>query len=451
MVLVQVDLTDINRLIPYERNPRFNEAGVDKVAASIAQFGFRQPIVVDPSMVVIVGHTRLLAAKKLGFREVPVHIATGLSAAQARAYRLADNRLHEDSTWDVAGLKLELADLQLEKFDLSETGFTAEELAELLGIEEPDKDPNEAPPVDRLVRSCDGDVWICGPHRAVCGDATSREAVKLATGGALVDIVWTDPPYNVAYKGGTEEALTIKNDKMADADFSVFLSTAFTAAASVMKPGAAIYVAHADTEGLSFRAAFIAAGLKLSGCLIWRKNSLVLGRSDYQWQHEPILYGWKPGSPHRWFGGRKQTTIADLPIGEPFVPMPDGRWQVQVGDRTLIVSADAVVEERPNSVLSHDRPKRNGEHPTMKPVELIERMLKNNARAGDLVFDSFGGSGSTLMAAERLGMSSVLLELDPRYFDVIVKRWEEYTGRRAVREADGVEFGSIEPRPHTDG
>jgi DNA modification methylase len=208
----------------------------------------------------------------------------------------------------------------------------------------------------------------------------------------------------------------------------------------VMKPGAAIYVAHADTEGLNFRAAFNAAGLKLSGCLIWRKDSLVLGRSDYQWMHEPILYGWKPGSAHRWYGGRKNTTVVELGEGSPFVQQDDGSWAIRVGDRVMRVAGDVTVEESPSSIIYHEKPKRSAAHPTMKPVALVERQLKHNARTGDIVVDAFSGSGTTLMASDRLGMCARVMELDPRFVDVCVRRWQDYTGRRAIHAVTGTEF-----------
>lgn len=255
--------------------------------------------------------------------------------------------------------------------------------------------------------------------------------------GRKAHCVWTDPPYNVAYKTA---AGAIKNDDMADAAFRQFLVDLFAAVAGAMAEGASIYVAHADTEGLNFRVAFSAAGLKLSGCLIWRKDSLVLGRSDYQWAHEPILYGWKPGKRHRWFGGRKQTTVSQLGPDVGFSVRDDGRWQIAVGDNVLILEADAKVEEFVPTVLFHEKPRRSGSHPTMKPVALIERMLRNSARPGEIVLDGCAGSGSTLMAAHRLGMVARCCELDPPYVDVIVKRWQEYTGQRAVHAVTGADF-----------
>jgi DNA modification methylase len=434
----------LDQVHPYQGNPRRNKDAVAKVAASIREFGFRQPIVVDADGVVIAGHTRLLAARELGLDSVPVHVAQGLTPAQVRAYRLADNRTNEEASWDEALLAEELRALEAVGFDLKLTAFEPVELHDLLRKlgEGEGPDPDEAPPVPALVRSEPGTVWLLGPHRVGCCDATKAHEVRVALGGALADLVWTDPPYNVAY---SSKAGKIANDDMGAAAFLAFLRDALAAAASVMKPGAAIYVAHSDTEGLNFRTAFRDAGFKISGCIVWRKDALVLGRSDYQWQHEPILYGWKPGSAHRWYGGRKQTTILDMGAS-PFAPTGDGRWQITIGDRVMIVAGDVTVEEVVPSVITEARPKRSALHPTMKPTALIERLLKNNGRPGDLVFDPFGGSGSTLIAADRLGMSAVLTELDRAYCDVIVQRWQDFSGRRATRESDGLAFDAVPAR-----
>jgi DNA modification methylase len=293
---------------------------------------------------------------------------------------------------------------------------------------EPENDPDDAPdaPAEPVTKT--GDIWVMGPHRLVCGDSTMIDPLEMLMGSERADMCWTDPPYNVAYE---TKAGKTANDDLGDSEFRQFLVDAFTNAFCMLKPGAAIYVAHADTEGLNFRAAFAQAGFKLSGCLVWRKDSLVLGRSDYQWQHEPILYGWREGSRHKWYGGRKLTTVQEVGDGSPFTQQEDGRWTIRVGDRIMVVDGAATVEDMLPSVFNEPKPKRSEGHPTMKPVALIERMLRNNARPGDIVFDPFGGSGSTLIAAERLGMCARLCELDPGYCDVIVKRYEAYTGRKA--------------------
>ena len=426
-------LRPVASLKPYEKNARTHSAEqVEQLTRSITEFGFTNPLLIDEQDRIIAGHGRLQAALALRMTEVPVIILTGLSEAQRRALILADNKIALNSGWDLKLLSEELADLKLEGFDLTLTGFSLEEIDAMTPVVVDEKDPDDAPDLPAEPKTKPGDVYVLGPHRLVCGDSTSMENIDRLMQGALADVCWTDPPYNVAYE---TKAGKIANDDLDDGEFRDFLSGAYGCAFAAMKPGAAIYVAHADTEGLNFRATFRAAGFKLSGCLIWRKDSLVLGRSDYQWQHEPILYGWKPGSRHRWYGGRKLTTMIDLDQERmPFKRRDDGRYEIRFGDTVMVIDGTATVEELVPSVINEPKPKRSDGHPTMKPVALIERMLRNSARPGDIVLDLFGGSGSTLMAAERLGMCARLSELDPGYCDVIVARWEAYTGRKAVLE-----------------
>lgn len=423
----------VSALKPYEKNARTHSAEqVEQLTRSIREFGFTNPLLIDETDRIIAGHGRLQAALALGMSEVPVIILTGLSEAQRRALILADNKIALNSGWDLKLLTEELADLKLEGYDLTLTGFSLEEIDGMTPVLVDERDPDDAPDVPAEPKTKPGDVYVLGPHRLVCGDSTSMENIDRLMRGELADCCWTDPPYNVAYE---TKAGKIANDDLNDNEFRDFLSGAYGCAFAALKPGAAIYVAHADTEGLNFRATFRAAGFKLSGCLIWRKDSLVLGRSDYQWQHEPILYGWKPGSRHRWYGGRKLTTVIDLDQDRmPFKRRDDGRYEIRLGDTVMVIDGAATIEELVPSVINEPKPKRSDGHPTMKPVALIERMLRNSARPGDLVLDLFGGSGSTLMAAERLGMCARLSELDPGYCDVIVARWEAYTGRKAVLE-----------------
>lgn len=433
---------DLSVLVPYERNARTHSpAQVAQIAAAIREWGFTNPLLVDESDRIIAGHGRLEAARLLGMGQVPVIVVAGLSDEQRRALILADNKLALNAGWDAELLREEIEALRLADFDLALTGFDAGEVLDLLGGSGSGKDPDSAPAAPSIPFSAPGDVWTLGPHRLVVGDSTSPDAYDALLGSEKVDVVWTDPPYNVAYEGAAGK---IQNDAMGDAAFLQFLRDAFTSMVIACKPGAAVYVAHADTEGLNFRRAFLEAGFKLSGVIIWRKDSLVLGRSDYQWQHEPILYGWAKGSRHRWYGGRKLTTVQALGEASPFAQAEDGSWVVRVGDRALVIRGDVKVEEVVPSVIDEPRPRRSAEHPTMKPVALIERMLKNNARPGDLVLDPFGGSGSTLVAADRMGMAARLIELDPRFADVIIRRWQEYTGRRAQR-ADGTLFPEEAP------
>jgi DNA modification methylase len=420
-------------LQPYEKNARTHStAQVEQLSRSIKEYGFTNPLLIDDQSRIIAGHGRLQAALALRMTEVPCIILAGLTDAQRRALILADNKIALNSGWDVKLLTEELADLKTEGYDLTLTGFSLEEIDALTPDLVPENDPDDAPDVPAEPKTKLGDVYILGPHRLVCGDSTSIDNLDRLMRGELADMVWTDPPYNVAYE---TKAGKIANDDLGDKEFRDFLSGAYACAYAALKPGGAIYVAHADTEGLNFRATFTAAGFKLSGCLVWRKDSLVLGRSDYQWQHEPILYGWKPGSAHRWYGGRKLTTVIDLNQDtSPFKRRDDGRYEIRLGDTVMVIDGAATIEELVPSVINEPKPKRSDGHPTMKPVALIERMLRNNARPGDIVLDLFGGSGSTLMAAERLGMCARLSELDPGYCDVIVGRYEAYTGRKAYLE-----------------
>ena len=455
----QITLRAIDTLLPYARNARtHNPAQIQAIATSLLEWGWTNAVLADVDGV-IAGHGRIMAAGQL-YRNgetirfpggapipqgmVPVIDCTGWTQTQRRAYILADNQLAALAGWDLDLLKHEVDALQADGFDLNMAGFDDDVLGELFaGIVEPpgpEADPDDVPPAPAEPLSRSGDVWVCGPHRVMCGSSVVLADWQILMDGENADICWTDPPYNVAYEGGTKDRLTIKNDKLADVAFRQFLLDAYACIISVLKAGAPIYVAHADTEGLNFRDTFRQAGFKLSGCLIWRKNSLVLGRSDYQWMHEPILYGWKPGAAHRWYGGRKRTTIIEYGESGPVTRLEDGRWAIKAGDSVLIVSGDAELEEQAGSILYHERPSRSAEHPTMKPTGLIEKMLGASARRGDIVIDAFGGSGSTLIAADRMGMSARLMELDPVYVDVIVRRWELFTGRRAVHAVTGASF-----------
>lgn len=433
-------LVPLSRITPYDRNPRRHSADqIEKVAASIREFGFTNPVLVDENLQLLAGHGRLEAARLLGMSSVPAVEIVGLTEAQKRAYVIADNRLPLDATWDPGLLQRELEALEVAGYDVALTGF---EVAELLDFLEPEEDakpklepPVPAPPERPVSRS--GDLWLLGEHRLLCGDSTKAEDVARLLGGRLADCCWTDPPYNVAYEG-TPVAVAegggrpIANDDLPAVPFGIFLRTAFRNAWRNMADGASIYVAHADTEGLTFRHQFQAAGFFLSGCLIWAKDALVLGRSDYQWRHEPILYGWKPGAAHRWFGGRAETTLLAMPES-PFLQTGENEWQITLGDQTLIITGERLtVRTARGSVLSAPKPKRNAEDPTMKPVSLIRQMLANSARAGEVVLDLFGGSGSTLMACQDLDLLAAVVELEPRYVDVIIRRWEAATKLDAV-------------------
>lgn len=449
MIGLQVEMMPLERLAPYARNARTHpEWQIAQIAASIVEFGFTNPILIGSDGVIIAGHGRLQAAQRLGLPEVPVIVLAHLSPAQRRALVIADNKIAENAGWDEELLKAELAALRLEAFDLEVLGFSDDELNELLAGADLDEspppalgDPDFVPEVPASAPvSRRGNVWLMGDHRLMCGDSTSRGEVEALCLGALIDAVWTDPPYNVNYEG---KAGKIANDNLESSEFRRFLCEAFSCAFGVLRPGGPIYVAHADTEGLNFRAAFRDAGFKLSGCLVWVKPSLVLGRSDYQWRHEPILYGWKPGAAHAWFGGRAKTTVFEAGR-EPVRLMPDGTVQVDVGGQIIVVRGEGLsMETFDGSVIRFDKPARNGEHPTMKPVGLILDMVENSTKRGDRVLDLFGGSGSTLIACHKAGRVARLMELDERYADVIVTRWQTFTGLEARLDGDGRTFAQV--------
>ena len=401
---INMDYVAVSSLIPYARNPRKNDHAVERVAAAIREFGFKVPIIAKSDGTIVDGHLRLKAAQKLGMETVPVVYADDLTDAQVKAFRISVNRMAELADWDNDLLALELGELGDLGFDLELTGFTDEEIKALMPVDVTDglTDPDDAPPLPDNPVTRPGDVWLMGKHRLLCGDSTSVDDLAKLCENQAVDMWLTDPPYNVAYEGCTKEKLTIQNDSMGDDQFRKFLRDAYTAADTVMKAGAVFYIWHADREGYNFRGAAKDAGWAVRQCLIWKKSSLVLGRQDYQSQHEPCLYGWKEGAGHLWASDRKQTTI-----------------------------------------LEFDKPSRNGEHPTMKPVALFEYQLLNNTKGGDQVLDSFGGSGTTLIAAEKNGRVARLMELDPKYCDVIVKRWQDWTGKIAIHAETGEPFAEV--------
>lgn len=435
-----VERWDIDKLINYARNSRkHSDAQVDMIAASMKEWGWTSPCLVDESGLIIAGHGRVMAAKKLGYSQVPVMVAVGWTDAQKRAYVIADNQLAAAASWDDEMLKVELSDLKLEGFDLDLIGF-GDQLTDLLDPNQtnPGKDPDAAPDVPVEAFSKMGDIWVCGPHRVRCGSSTDMGDWTALMGTELADIQVCDPPYNVAYE--SKLAGKIKNDDMKDGEFYQFLLDFYTCSFAVMKPGAAMYVAHADSEGANFRSALKKAGFHLKSCLMWVKNALVLGRGDFHYRHEPILYATKPGATRAWFGGRKQTTVQSYGDTPPIQRMEDGRYAIVSEDSIFYLNPDAVVEETPSTLLHVPKPKRSAMHPTMKPVALWERLAKNNARANDIIIDGFGGSGTTMIAAERLGMCARLMEFDPKFVDVIAVRYFMYTGRLPVHAVTGEPF-----------
>ena len=397
----KIALWPTDKLIPYARNARtHSDAQVAQIAASIAEFGWTNPILAGSDGVIVAGHGRLAAAQKLGLASVPVVVLDHLTATQRRALVIADNRIAENAEWDEAMLRVELADLQDEGFDLDLTGFDADALAELMAGDEPvndgQTDEDAVPDVGETPVSRPGDVWRLGPHRLLCGDATVAASYDALLDGETADMVFTDPPYNVNYANSAKDKLrgkdrAILNDNLGEG-FYDFLLAALTPILAHCRGG--IYVAMSSSELDVLQAAFRAAGGKWSTFIIWAKHTFTLGRADYQRQYEPILYGWPEGAQRHWCGDRDQSDV----------------WQIK-------------------------KPQKNDLHPTMKPVELVERALRNSSRPGDMVLDPFGGSGTTLIAAEKSGRVARVMELDPKYADVIVRRWEEFTGKKAIREA----------------
>jgi DNA modification methylase len=399
-----VERWPVDRLIPYIRNARTHtEEQVAQVAASIAEFGFVNPILVGADGVIIAGHARLLAARKLGMTEVPIIVLDHLTETQRRALVIADNRLAMNAGWDEEMLRVELASLQEDGFDLDVVGFSDEELENLLrdpeesnaGLTDEDAVPDEP---ERAITVA-GDLWMLGDHKLLCGDATSMDAIQTVLAGGLADMAFTDPPYSVAYTGKTARKLTIRNDDLG-AGFYDFLREACTNVLAVTK--GAIYICMSSSELHTLFRAFTDAGGHWSTFVIWAKHHFTLGRSDYQRQYEPILYGWRKGTDHFWCGARDQGDI----------------WFIK-------------------------RPMANLEHPTMKPVELVERALRNSSKTRDTILDVFGGSGTTLIACEKSGRQARLVELEPKYCDVIIRRWQEFTGREAKLESDGKSYSEV--------
>lgn len=383
----EMQLVPISKLVPYVNNARTHSPEqIKKLRSSLREFGFINPVIIDRDYGVIAGHGRILAAKEEGIREVPCVFADHLTEAQKKAYIIADNRMAMDAGWDEELLRVEIEALQGMDFEPLLTGFDEKELAALFddGAEAKDDDFDVDEELEKPVFSKTGDVWTLGCHRLVCGDSTKAETYEILMQEKKANLVVTDPPYNVNYEGSAGK---IKNDNMAAEKFYQFLLDAFTNMEKVMADDASIYVFHADTEGLNFRRAFTDAGFYLSGCCIWKKPSLVLGRSPYQWQHEPVLYGWKKNGKHQWYSDRKQTTI----------------WEFE-------------------------KPRKNADHPTMKPIPLLAYPITNSSMSNTLILDPFGGSGSTLIACEQTDRSCCTIELDEKYCDVIVKRYVELKG-----------------------
>lgn len=385
----EMQLVPVEKLIPYINNARTHSPEqLTKLRSSLREFGFINPVIIDREYNIIAGHGRVMAAKEEHIAEVPCVFVDYLSEAQKKAYILADNRMALDAGWDEELLRIEIEALQGADFDVSLTGFGEDEIADLFAGEEKsakDDDFDLTAALEKASFVERGDIWTVGRHRLMCGDATSAADVAALMDGKKANLIVTDPPYGVSFK--SSDGLTIQNDSMKDGEFYTFLYNSFQCMAEHLESGGSAYVFHADTEGLNFRKAFIDAGFHLAGVCIWVKNSLVLGRSDYQWQHEPVLFGWKKGGKHSWYSDRRQTTI----------------W-------------------------NYDKPKRNKNHPTSKPLDLLGYPICNSSQENAIVLDTFGGSGSTLMACEQLNRICCMMELDEKYASVILRRYVEDTG-----------------------
>ena len=407
----EMQLVPITKLVPYVNNARTHSPEqINKLRSSLREFGFINPVIIDRDYGVIAGHGRILAAKEEGISEVPCVFADHLTEAQKKAYIIADNRMAMDAGWDEELLRVEIESLQALDFDPLLTGFDEKELSKLFddGIEAEEDDFDVDAELQKPTFTKSGDIWTLGRHRLICGDSTKEETYAALMDGWKANLVITDPPYNVNYEGSAGK---IKNDNMEDTAFRRFLTDAFSNAAMVMKPGAPFYIWHADSEGYNFRGACKDAMLRVRQCLIWVKNSLVMGRQDFQWKHEPCLYGeseieeeghepclygWTEGKKHYFFKNRKQTTV-----------------------------------------LNFDKPVKSAEHPTMKPIKLFDYQMQCSSKPGENVLDLFAGSGTTIMAAEQNGRHAYCMEFDPKYADVIIDRWEKFTGDKAVLLSDG--------------
>lgn len=413
---MQIEMIKVEELIPYAGNPRKNDKAVKAVAESIKNFGFKVPITIDKQGVIVTGHTRLRAAVKLGMTEVPVIRLNDLSDEQVRAFRLVDNKVAEISEWDIELLMKELGEIQM---DLTSFGFEKSKTSKDLVEDEYNLDPPKTP------KSKLGDLYKLGAHRLICGDSTDKAVIEKLMEFEVADCLITDPPYNIDYDGGANAKRNkIMNDHLSDGEFGDFLTKAFQAAAFGMKPGAGFYIWHADKETINFRQACENADLEVKQTIIWNKNTFTLGRQDYQWKHEPCLYGWKRGGSHYFTDDRTfSTMITEEPIDIDKLKANEARELLKriLGPETA------------TSIIDVDKPLKSEQHPTMKPIKLIGKQMINSTKPGQNVLDIFGGSGTTLIVAEQLERKCYMVELDPKYVDVIIERWELYTGLSAEK------------------
>lgn len=415
----------LDEIKPYDNNPRNNTEAVKQVKKSLRDFGFQNPIIVDKDMVIICGHTRYEAAKELKLESVPVIIADELTDQQVKAFRLVDNKTAEYAEWDYDKLMEEIANIT--DFDMGEYEFNL--IEEEDDLEKIVEDTPPDPELEEEAISKPGDIYILGNHRLMCGDSTKITDVEKLMDGAVADLVVTDPPYNVNIENS--KGMKIENDDMSSQAFKEFLIAAFTNLNNALKPGGSFYIWFASREHVNFETALNEAGLEVRQELIWNKNSLILGRQDYQWKHEPCLYGWKDGASHYFIDDRTQTTIIED-------KKPDIKKMKKEEMQALL--EEIYSDKISTTIINEDRPSVNDLHPTMKPLKLLARLIKNSSQStkagnntNNIVLDLFGGSGSTLITCEQLDRKCYMMEYDPHYADVIVKRWEDFTGRKAIK------------------
>ncbi len=431
----EIKYIEIDKLKLNERNPRINDGAVDTVAKSIEKYGFKNPLIVDTSYTVYCGNTRLKAALKLGLKEAPCIVADDLTKEEIREYAIIDNKSNEIAEWDLNLLEEELNELDLSDFDLD---WGLPEIDDTDEVVEDEFDADEALEQIEKPKSKLGDIYRLGEHYLMCGDSTNEEQVNKLCKNEI-DLVVTDPPYNINYgeiekdrkiaKGSKASAdRSIKNDNMDSESFYQFLLAFYKTTYSIIKGGGAIYVFHSTKESTNFENAMKDAGFKLSQTLIWGKDHFTLGRSDYQWKHEPIFYGWKvaEGKPHYFIEDRTQSTIFES----------DGYEFDKMKKEELVKLLEKIFELN-NTILYDKKPLLNEEHPTMKPITLCARLIRNSSKVGESVYDGFGGSGATLMACEQLKRKCYIMEIDPRYVDVIIQRWETFTGKKAEKIVNG--------------
>lgn len=421
MILLQIVEVAIDRLKDYENNPRNNEKAVEAVAESIKEFGFKVPIVIDSNYIIVAGHTRKKASELLGLEKVPCIVADDLTPEKIKAYRLADNKTAELAEWDFEKLEKEMAELTAFDFDMTAFGFDESLFDFEKQAEEDDFDEQQALEEIEEPTTQMGDIWQLGQHRLICGDSTDQATINKLMDGHKADLLLTDPPYNINVSNS--QGMTIQNDNMSDTQFYEFLKSSFNSANENLKEGGSFYIWHAECEGLNFRNASKSVGWQIRQCLIWVKNGFTMGRQDYQWKHEPCLYGWKDGAGHYFINDRTQSTVIEDKIDINKLKKEEMRDLIK----------ELMQDNTPTTVLHEDKPLKNTDHPTMKPIKLISRLITNSSKKKERVLDIFGGSGSTLIACEQLDRQCYLAELDPKYCDVIIKRWETLTGQEATK------------------